>query len=743
MQIRPTERLLRRAILVAALWIFFALALGAALAKSPTNDEPVHLLRGAALAQTGDLSLQFEHPPLAHRLIGGLLRSEPTLPQVAELGSRATDDRPRIAREFLWHSGLNVERALLLGRLPIIWLGTLLGAAVALWTAAVSRSSAAALGIVMTLYATSPNLLAAAALATTDLPATTTYFGAVCAWWFYCRRPGRDPGRGTWAATGILLGLALATKLTGVLLIPVLFVLAYVYPRPNRRPWLAAAGLLPVAGAVVWAVYGLQIGMWHAVAVPAPAYWAAWESVLTHVSDGHQAFFLGQRSAAGWWSYFPVTFLLKTPLPFLALLGAALIHVAHRRDTWRVAAFTLLPAAVLFVAALVSRLNIGYRHILPIEPFLLVLIGLAAPAFLGRRGGRWAVGAAAVWVVGAALWLHPHHLAYFNELVGGPAHGYRYLGDSNLDWGQDLKGLAAYAAGRDAVFVSYGGAAAPATYGLTQSPLAGADGAGRADFHPANPAMGSYALSAGHVQGLLPEADLYDYFRRREPDGFIGYSILLYDVTAQPGQWIAHCAAPAPLLAPAVAERLVGAGGARHVVFDCAANWVFPDGGAPGWYILPPEVTPEWLTDQLAGDGAPALVYSHRANEFGPAYTVYYWPGTVDPATLLGPPPGDAPLLAGGPAELRGYVAGGAEWLTLWRVNEATAAPLSVQAHLTTGDGPPQVADGLGFSSDQWRPGDWFVQHHVFTTPGETLATGLYNYVTLEPVAGPVNLTSP
>ena len=66
-----------------------------------------------------------------------------------------------------------------------------------------------------------------------------------------------------------------------------------------------------------------------------------------------------------------------------------------------------------------------------------------------------------------------------------------------------------------------------------------------------------------------------------------------------------------------------------------------------------------------------------------------------------------------------------------------TAAPLSVQAHLYAGEGTPQVADGLGFTSDQWRPGDWFAQLHVFTAPGVALETGLYDFTTLER-AGPV-----
>lgn len=735
------RRAFRRFILVVALWLFFALALGAALDKSPTNDEPVHLTRGAALSQSGDLSLQYEHPPLSHRLIGALLPTDPTLPAVAALDSRESGDRPAIAREFMWENGLNVERALLLGRLPIVWVGLLLGAAVALWTTAATRGDAPALAVVMALYATSPNLLASAALATTDFAATATSFATVCAWWFYCRRTGW----GRWVATGVLLGLALAAKLTGVLLLPILAPLAYVYPRrgPWWRPGVAAVGLIPVAALALWAVYGFQLGPWRGVAVPAPAYWESWESVLAHVSDGHQAFFLGRLSSSGWWSYFPVAFLLKTPIAFLGLLGASLVAVARDRGRWRVAAFALLPVWVFFAAAVISRLNIGYRHILPVVPFLLVTIGLGIPALWRRPAGRWGLGLATAWALLAAVWVHPDHLAYFNEFAGGPGRGYRFLGDSNLDWGQDLGALAKYAATYDGtLFVSYGGAANPAYYGLDAPALAGPDGSGAPGFHPANPAPGRYAISAGHLQGLLPEADLYDWFRRREPAGSLGYSILLYDVEGAPeGEWIAQCAAPAPILSDAEAGRLVGREGARPLAFDCASSWVFPNDGAPGWYVLPEDQLPPWVTERLGEANSPRLVYRHDASVFGPAYAVFYWPGDSAPGEALGG--GAEPLLAGGAAELRGVTSNGDDWFTVWRVARTTSEPLSIQAHLLAGDGPPRVADGLGFPSDQWRPGDWFIQRHVFDGPGQAFETGLYNYVTLDVVSGPLRLSPP
>src|SRR5206468_2193426 len=67
-----------------------------------------------------------------------------------------------------------------------------------------------------------------------------------------------------------------------------------------------------------------------------------------------------------------------------------------------------------------------------------------------------------------SLKVAPHQLAYFNELVGGPAEGYRYLSDSNVDWGQDLKGVKAYMEqqGLEMIYLSYFGSAPPSYYAI-------------------------------------------------------------------------------------------------------------------------------------------------------------------------------------------------------------------------------------------------------------------------------------
>ena len=764
-------RAAHRCLAVVALLLFFALALDTAGRKAATTDEPLHLTHAVTVLQTGTMTIPEMHVPFVYRLVGTLLATEPPLPEVTALTTWPTGNSYDIARELLWRDDLNTDRVVWLARFVIVCLGTLLGALMAAWTRTLTRGHLPATAAVLVFYAFSPNLLASSSLVTTDAAATMTWFASIYTWWRYWQRPGR----GRWLTAAVCLGLALAAKLTGVLLLPATLALAYagagrvrIWPPRGRwwRPALIWLAMLPVAVLVLWALYGFDVRD----GLPLRAYAEAWSLVLREVEVGHTNFFLGDVLNEGSWLYFPVTLLLKTPIPLLLLWGVALVYaiallvgrglVADRNPLSRAdLAFLILPVALFLGVAVASRLNYGYRHLLPAVPFLMVLGG-AAVAWLWdypwrlRRAARAAVVLGLVWAAAAGLLIHPDHLAYFNELARG--RGYLYLGDSNLDWGQDLNATAAYAQAYEAetgrpLATSYAGGADPAHYGLTQPSITSREEAGDSDFAPANPAAGRYAINVSDLQGVglvlgkLTEIDLYDWFRRREPLTTLGGSVFVYDVPAQAsGEWVAHCAAPGRLLSDGEAERLVGRSGLRHVTFDCTTSWVFP-GDAPGWYVLPPGGT--WF-EEWAGVHRPEVVYRHRANAYGPDYEIAYWAGGGAEPLMPCPASGIESCSGGqrlrryeGPrsrgAELRGYGVLGAEWVTVWRVNEATAAPLSVQGHLIAANGTRQVADGLGYAADQWQPGDWLAQRHVFAAPGETLETGLYDYVTLER-AGPV-----
>ena len=49
-----------------------------------------------------------------------------------------------------------------------------------------------------------------------------------------------------------------------------------------------------------------------------------------------------------------------------------------------------------------------------------------------------------LWYFVVSVLTFPFYISYFNETIGGSINGYKYVADSNLDWGQDLKRLAEY-----------------------------------------------------------------------------------------------------------------------------------------------------------------------------------------------------------------------------------------------------------------------------------------------------------
>ena len=262
------------------------------------------------------------------------------------------------------------------------------------------------------------------------------------------------------------------------------------------------------------------------------------------------SFLLGNYSNTGFRSYFFYAFLLKTPLPALLLVLTALILCLRRcvEKPWPVI-FLVLPAGLYFLAATASHLNIGLRHLLPIYPFLFVLAGsLTLELNHLRRAARMVfllvtVGAIAVssrmvfFPAGGSKWqaVAPHYLAYFNELAGGPANGFKELVDSNLDWGQDLKNLKLWLVARDIkepIYLCYFGLADPRYYGILHYNLPGGYlFEPQQGFDVLKPG-GLIAISATNLQGVgLSPADR-DAWRQILAHSMlvdtVGYSIFIY-----------------------------------------------------------------------------------------------------------------------------------------------------------------------------------------------------------------------
>jgi hypothetical protein len=262
------------------------------------------------------------------------------------------------------------------------------------------------------------------------------------------------------------------------------------------------------------------------------------------------SFLLGKYSNTGFRSYFFYAFLLKTPLPALLLILAALVLSLLRCVKKRLAPiFLLVPAGLYFLVATTSHLNLGVRHLLPIYPFLYVLAGgLVLELDRWRRTTRIvallvmvsaiAVSSRIVFFPAHGLkWqtVAPHYLAYFNEFAGGPANGFKELVDSNLDWGQDLKNLKLWLVAHDIknpIYLCYFGLADPRYYQIAHYNMPGG--------YPFEPQQGFDVLkpggliviSATNLQGVyLSQADRDAWRQILEhsvPVDTVGYSIFIY-----------------------------------------------------------------------------------------------------------------------------------------------------------------------------------------------------------------------
>jgi hypothetical protein len=72
-----------------------------------------------------------------------------------------------------------------------------------------------------------------------------------------------------------------------------------------------------------------------------------------------------------------------------------------------------------------------------------------------------------LWFVIESLAAAPYYLSYFNELGGGTMEGYRYVTDSNYDWGQDMLLLQEFVAlhpEMDKIAIDFFGASRPQYY---------------------------------------------------------------------------------------------------------------------------------------------------------------------------------------------------------------------------------------------------------------------------------------
>ena len=455
--------------------------------NSITWDEGHHLYSGYLSWKTADYGLNPEVPPLVKMVAAiPLLRMHLKTPPLQHRFFK--DEAFFGGRDFVF--GNDADTVLLRARLA----ASIFAFALALLIFAAARRmfSLSAAFIALALFVFDPNFLAHSALVTTDVGSACTFFAAVYA--FYRWR--MEPTRKGLILVGLATSFALVCKFTGVLVIPILLLLAFIewtFPgllspwkdliverrsQLSRRFLSGFPILLLIAWAVVWAMYGfrfsarpggLALNPSFADYVPHlaspvsvqiltflhraylfPESWLYGLADTKITADSYTSYFCGHVYPHGSLLYFPACFAIKSTLPLLILLALVIVLIATRWYTARrEILYLVLPAVLYFGVAAVSNMNIGARHLLPIYPFLYVLgAGAAARLITVHRGWIVAVAALVAWQAADAITAYPAYMAFGNGLWGGSSKVHLYLSDANVDWGQQLNDVRSYLAGR-------------------------------------------------------------------------------------------------------------------------------------------------------------------------------------------------------------------------------------------------------------------------------------------------------
>ena len=503
----PTVRLLgwRPGLLLA---LFVVTAAVSALSKSTTYDERTNQGIGRHLLVTRSWSARYawHHPPLSFYL------------------SALPDALP--GRLVGWIKPISRARlAMLLNALA-------LAALVYAWARELYGERAGLVALALTSF--SPNLLAHIPLVTPDGTLTCTVFAAGYAVWRYCNRPGMARA----ATAGLAIGLSLLAKFPSLLFLPIWALAAAAGGRGLRRR--TAAGHFVTAAFIAWLLlnagyafngFGKALDadslrsapMKRCAASPIAAgvsrilpkpFLEGIDFQLAHAAEGEWGFLMGQHAKRGWPHYFLVAFLIKTPAALQALLLATVILACRRASSaagsWSMTAICLARPPVMLFAwmSLLNPIDIGFRYVLPMLPFVHVMVSrLAALRWRRPRVAAALLTAGLAAYAGESAAAFPHYIAFFNAWIGGPANGYRYLIDSNLDWGQD-----AHLARRYMV-----------------------EGSPDVIFKPGNRFVhGRVLVNANALQGMSPEeAQTYAWLRQFKPVGYLGYSYLVYDVPVE------------------------------------------------------------------------------------------------------------------------------------------------------------------------------------------------------------------
>jgi hypothetical protein len=526
--------------------------------KSITTDEVVLIPSAYYHYVADEVHLIAQHPPVCKLLAGlPLLFIRPNQWSPARTDPAGRNDQHEWAyTSHFWQDNAPLFKKICFwSRVPMVALTLALGVLVFVFARDLFGPRAALLAVA--LFALEPTILAHGRVVQTDIPAA---FGLLLTVFALYRYIGAPSWKGALALGGAI-AVALLSKFSMLVICPALaVVLAVLWFRTTRRGLLLQHAL--VVALVILVVTNSAYFFYHRPLTEGDFKWIAecfpgsaslfsnsvrilrfvlptdflmgvlWQ--LHHGRAGHSAGLLGMYSNHGWCYYFPVAFCLKAPIPFLMTSLAGLAWATDRlirfRERW--ALFLLIPVISYTILLMLSPIDIGVRYYLPGYVFFVLLSAGCLNALRHFRAAATAI--VMGWMAIEMVRSYPNHMSYMNQFAFAHPHWW-YLSDSNVEWGDDARKLAAWLRARGESRVRallLGGFATLDFYGVNYI-----DALSKAEPPPRYLALGASFLNGSTVPSYERDGkrvseevrvNTFDRFRHRTPEAIIGESIYVF-----------------------------------------------------------------------------------------------------------------------------------------------------------------------------------------------------------------------
>jgi len=428
--------------------------------KSPTADEYTHHIpAGYSYLKTGDFRLEPGSPSLT-RLISAI--------PLAMIGTNLPEnwygnDVVKYSKRF-WELN-DISKTAYYARLPFILISLLFGYSLYSWCKKLWGYPAGFIALI--LYSFCPDILAHSGLATADMTLTFFFFLTITRFYDYVKYHNNAGSIDNLLLTGLCAGLTLLSKYSGIILVLVL-PLIYVFSGNKRMKYKEWVIISIIAFMTVWAGYFFEVKplmtntpdpmkkeavyrkvggeplVWFAKNVPVPCstYISGFTSMMFNRAGHRNSFFMGKWSENGFPLYYVGGFLMKNS-PTLLILFSMGIFVIIACPMDRLLKATLcVPIATMFLITLGDKCQVGMRYMLPVMPFVIAIAAYIGDGFIRLKQHVALVLLLLFNVVEAIIWF-PKHLSYFSPLSHTLSESivsdnFRYMRDSNIDWGQDL-----------------------------------------------------------------------------------------------------------------------------------------------------------------------------------------------------------------------------------------------------------------------------------------------------------------